>query len=190
MAYPTETSYALGGNAWDEEVVEKVYRLKGRDAEKALLVLIDRETHLAASARNIHPAALRLMDTHWPGPLTLVLHAATQLPSHLKDRRGTVALRESPHPVVGELLRIGGVPLIGTSANKSGALPAHSAEEVRRSFAEAVGLIVDGSKTPGGPPSTVVDTTVLPFRVLREGAVSSETLSQTLHENFSMAVPA
>lgn len=189
MTYPTETAYALGGNALLPRVAEAVYRLKGRPRDKPLLLLIDGRRGLEGWARDVGPAARALMARFWPGPLTLVLRAGAALPPHLADARGTVALRWSPHPLIAELLRLGGVPLIGTSANRGGAPPACTAAQVLETFGDAVKLAVDGGKAGGGPPSTLLDTTALPFRILRQGAVAAEPLRRLLKRDFPQAAP-
>ena len=182
MAYPSETSYALGGNALDAALVAKIFRLKGRSAAKALPVLIDGARGLESFADSPHPGALLLAERFWPGPLTMVVQAGPAIPLHLRDRRGTVALRWSPHPVIAELLAVGGVSLIGTSANAAGAGPSHSLEEVLAAFGGALALAVDGGATSGAPPSTLLDTTTRPFRLLREGEISTQTLREALRE--------
>jgi len=180
MAYPTETSYALGGNALHAGLVEAIYRLKGRERGKSLLVLVDGAAHLSPWVRDVPAAARLLMERFWPGPLTLVLWAGPALPAHLPDARGTVAVRWSPHPVVAELLRLGGTPLIGTSANRSGAPALHSAQAVLDAFPAEPLLAIDGGATAGGPPSTVLDATVWPFALVRAGAVPVAALRTAL----------
>ena len=189
MAYPTETSYALGGNALDAALVANIFRLKGRGAAKALPVLIDGARGLESFADAPQPGALRLAERFWPGPLTLVVQAGQAIPLHLRDRRGTVALRWSPHPVVAELLAIGGVPLIGTSANAAGAGPSHFLEEVLAAFGAALTLAVDGGRTSGAPPSTLLDTTTRPFRLLREGEIARQALREALGRDFPEVAP-
>ena len=124
-----------------------------------------------------------------PGPLTLVVPSSPDLPAHLRDKRGHVALRWSPHPVVAELLRLGGVPLIGTSANRSGGPSLYTEQEVLRAFAGADMLVVAGGALPGGPPSTVLDTTSAPMRVLREGAIARAALRAALEPEFAALAP-
>ncbi|MBI4084034.1 MAG: threonylcarbamoyl-AMP synthase [Candidatus Lambdaproteobacteria bacterium] len=197
LAYPTETYYALGGNATDPEVVRAVFRLKGRPAGKALLLLIDGAADggagLGALARQVDPAARLLMARFWPGALSLVLWAAEGLPAHLRDDRGTVALRWSPHPLLAELLRIGGVPLIGTSANRSGEPPARDLSDVLAAFGAGTGagvtIALDGGTTAGGAPSTLLDATARPFRVLREGAIPAAALAAALAATHPDAAP-
>jgi L-threonylcarbamoyladenylate synthase len=189
MAYPTETFYALGGNALHARLAEEIFRLKGREGGKALLLLVD-------GARDVHRLAVpsapaeTLMAALWPGALTLVLPAAPSLPAHLRAAGGTVALRWSPHPVIAELLAIGGVPLIGTSANRSGAPPATTADAVSAAFPGAVSVLVDGGATAGGVPSTLLDTTTRPFTILRPGMVSAAAISQALAPRFTPWSPA
>jgi L-threonylcarbamoyladenylate synthase len=180
MSYPTETIYALGGNALLPEVTQAVYALKGRPRDKALLLLVDGAAGLAGWVREVTPAAAHLMERFWPGPLTLVFAAGPNLPAHLADERGTVALRWSPHPVIAGLLRIGGVPLIGTSANRSGAPGAHVLAQVLAAFPEGIDVAVDGGRSGGAAPSTLVDTTVTPPQVLREGAIPRAALQAAL----------
>ncbi len=182
MSYPTETSYALGGNALDAGLVRRVYEAKGRPEQKALLLLVDGARGVEGLAAEVAPAAARLMEACWPGALTLVLPAGPRLPHHLRDARGTVALRWSSHPVVAELLAIGGVPLIGTSANRSGGAAAQNVAAVLETLAGAPALVIDGGALPPGPPSTLVDTTRRPFRILRTGALPPQTLRAALAE--------
>jgi len=180
MTYPTETAYALGGNALLSGVAQAVYRLKGREADKALLLLIGGVGELPLLAREVSQSAQRLMTRFWPGPLTLVFHASNACPAHLPDARGTVALRWSPHPLLADLHRIAPVPLIGTSANRSGEPPLHRCAAVLETFPGGIALALDGGPTPGGAPSTLVDTTVDPPRILRQGVISEAEILAAL----------
>jgi L-threonylcarbamoyladenylate synthase len=122
------------------------------------------------------------MDASWPGALTLVLRRRPDFHSPALAGGDTVAVRVPAHPVALELLRRVGQPLTGTSANLSGQPGPRTAEEVRRQIGERVDLIVDGGPCPGGVESTVVDCTVDPPRVLREGAVPAEQIAAALAE--------
>ncbi|MBI3991866.1 MAG: threonylcarbamoyl-AMP synthase [Candidatus Lambdaproteobacteria bacterium] len=188
MAYPTETFYALGGNALHPTLAARVLALKRRSGDKALLLLVT-PAQVPRLATDIAPAARALMAACWPGPLTLVLRAADDAPPHLRDARGTVALRCSPHPLLGELLSLGGVPLIGTSANVSGDAPAASAAAVQQAFPAGIDLLLDGGPTAGGAPSTLLDTTVRPFAVLRRGALAVASLRRVLLPDFAADAP-
>jgi len=150
MTYPTETAYALGGNALSPAVADAVFRLKGRSRDKALLLLIGGREDVERLTREVAPAAEALMTRCWPGPLTLVFHAAPGLASHLASRRDTVALRWSSHPCTEALLALGRVPLFGTSANPSGAPNPLSLAGVLGSFPGGIELAVDGGEEPSG----------------------------------------
>jgi len=189
MTYPTETSYALGGNALEPGLCGRVQALKGRDVGKPLLLLVGSEEQAESLAPGIHPAARELMRRFWPGPLTLVFSASPNVPPHLATEQGTIALRWSPHPALAELIGMSGVPLIGTSANITGQPPLCTAEQVLAAFPGTIALAIDAGPAPGGPPSTLVDTTVVPFRILREGALPKPRIQATLVETFIETVP-
>jgi L-threonylcarbamoyladenylate synthase len=189
MTFPTETSYALGGNALCGSLVDTIYRLKGRDRSKPLLLLVDGSKSIDRWVRAIPPAARMLMSAFWPGPLTLVLQAGPDLPSHLPDERNTIAVRWSPHPVVVELLALGGVPLIGTSANLTGAAALHDVRTVLQTFPNEPLLAIDGGPTSGGSASTVLDTTVTPYVVVRPGVIPMSRLQNALSPGFVELLP-
>ena len=172
IAFPTETFYGLGACPFDARAVQRIFDLKGRSFRSApILVLIRSRADLVALVSKITPAAERLMEACWPGPLTLVFHAAAAVPSVLTAGTGTIGVRLPAHPDVQRLLEAVGGPLTGTSANRSGQPPATRAEDVDRALGDGVDAVLNGGPTPGGLPSTVVDTTVTPPRVIREGRV-------------------
>jgi L-threonylcarbamoyladenylate synthase len=181
IAFPTETFYGLGVDPFNVPAVQRLYDLKGRSLQMSpILVLIRARHELQALVSEIAPAAERLMQACWPGPLTLVFRAAAAVPSVLTAGTGTIGVRLSACPDVQRVLEVLGGPLTGTSANRTGQPPATTAEEVERALGAAVDLIVNGGPTPGGLPSTVVDTTVNPPRVIREGRVSKAALRAVL----------
>ena len=177
IAFPTETFYGLGTCPFDERAVQRIFSLKGRPFRTApILVLIRSRADLRTLVSEITPTAERLMEACWPGPLTLVFRAAAAVPSVLTAGTGTIGVRLPADPDVQQLLEAVGGPLTGTSANRSGQPPATTAEEVERAFGGGVDAILNGGPAPGGLPSTVVDTTVMPPRVLREGRVPTASL--------------
>jgi L-threonylcarbamoyladenylate synthase len=181
IAFPTETFYGLGVNPFNVQAVQRLYDLKGRSPQTSpILVLIRSRHELQALVSEITPTAERLMQACWPGPLTLVFRAAVAVPSVLTAGTGTIGVRLSAYPDVQRMLDVIGGPLTGTSANRAGQPPATTAEEVERVFGGDVDLIVNGGPTPGGLPSTVVDTTVSPPRLIREGCVSQAALRAIL----------
>ena len=181
IAFPTETFYGLGVDPLNVPAVQRLYDLKGRSSQTSpILVLIRSRRELRALVSEITPAAERLMQACWPGPLTLVFRAAEAVPSVLTAGTGTIGVRLSAYPDVQRVLEVIGGPLTGTSANRTGQPPATTADEVERAFGADVDLIVNGGPTPGGLPTTVVDTTVSPPRLIREGCVSHASLRAVL----------
>jgi len=181
IAFPTETFYGLGVDPLNVPAVQRLYDLKGRSPQTSpILVLIRSRRELRALVSEITPAAERLMQACWPGPLTLVFRAAEAVPSVLTAETGTIGVRLSAYPDVQRVLEVIGGPLTGTSANRTGQPPATTADEVERAFGADVDLIVNGGPTPGGLPTTVVDTTVSPPRLIREGCVSHASLRAVL----------
>jgi L-threonylcarbamoyladenylate synthase len=116
------------------------------------------------------------MQACWPGPLTLVFRAAAEVPAVLTAGTGTIGVRLPASRDALRVLEVLGGPLTGTSANRTGEPPATTADKVEGAFGAEIDLIVNGGPTPGGLPSTVVDTTVSPPRLIREGRVSQATL--------------
>jgi len=180
VAYPTETFYGLGCNPRDSQAVERLTRAKGRAAGRALPLLVSRLEQLAGVVARFEDPFPRIVDRFWPGPLTLVLPAAPGLAAPVTSREGTVAVRWTSWPAARRLLESFGGALVGTSANRSGAEPCCEADAVRRSLGDGVDLILDGGPTPGGLPSTLLDLSVRPPRILREGAVAREVLAPYL----------
>jgi L-threonylcarbamoyladenylate synthase len=174
VAFPTESFYGLGADALDTEAVARVFEVKGRPEQKALLVLVDSVDMAAGLAARISDGARALMARHWPGPLTLVLEAAARVPAGLTGGTGTIGVRMPGHAVARALVRSAGRPITAPSANPSEAAPPRTAAAVRGYFEGLVELILDGGTTAGGPGSTVADCTVWPPRILRQGPVVVE----------------
>lgn len=170
IAFPTETFYGLGVMPFDLAAVHRLFALKGRSpASSPILVLIRHRKELESLVSEISPSAELLMDACWPGPLTIVFRASSRVPPLLTAGTGTIGIRLSAAAPLQRLLNAVGGPLTGTSANRSGGMPAITAEDVQACLGVEVDLILNGGRTPGGLPSTVVDTTVTPVRLIREG---------------------
>jgi L-threonylcarbamoyladenylate synthase len=170
IAFPTDTFYALGVTPFNAAAVRRIFTLKGRGTSP-ILVLIRDPRELEGLVADITPSAQLLMNACWPGPLTIVFRACPSVPSLVGAETGTIGIRLAAADSVQQLLDAVGGPLTGTSANRTGAAPPTTAQEVDAGVGAGVDLILDGGPTAGGLPSTVVDTTVLPIRLIREGAV-------------------
>lgn len=178
VAFPTDTVYGLGAMLFDAQAIEQLYIVKGRDAAKAIAVLVGDEGGLAQVAKALGAVAARLARRFWPGPLTLVVAAHPALPANLSPLP-TVGVRMPDHPVALVLLRRTG-PLAVTSANLSGEPSATTAEEVFAQLNRRIPLILDGGKTPGGLPSTVVDCTGSELVILRPGPISWQQMMDAI----------
>lgn len=169
IACPTETLQGLLANALDPAAVARVVALKRRGDEPIALLVPDVASVHSLIEGALPDTARLLAETHWPGPLTLVLRARPGLPPQLASR-GTIGVRvPGPSPAL-DIVRAFGGPLTATSCNLSGQPPARTEAEVHAYFAGQLDGIVPGD-APGGPPSTVVDATGPSLRVLRQGAV-------------------
>jgi len=179
IAFPTDTVYGLGGDAFNAAAAERVYQIKSRPKELPLPLLIASAEALASLACRI-PETARVLARHfWPGGLTLVVPKADSLPAHLAPGPG-IAVRVPNHPVCLLLIECLGNPIVGTSANVSGRPPALTAGEVERQLAERVDFIIHGGRSPGGKESTVVDVTREPPVVLREGIIPSSEIESLI----------
>jgi L-threonylcarbamoyladenylate synthase len=179
-AYPTETFYALGAAVFSRRAVEKVYRLKKRDAGKPLSVIASDLDMVGEISASLPPAFRALAGEFWPGPLTLVLLAAARLPDFLLGPGRTIAVRIPPLPWLRALVREVGEPLTATSANLSGEKELADPAEVAAVFRGKVDVIVDGGPAPGGAPSTIVDLTSSEPRILRLGKISEVRIRAVL----------
>jgi len=178
VAFPTDTVYGIGVSVFSSECIEKLFIAKGRDAAKAIPVLVGDLAQLDLVAASVSEAALRLAQRFWPGPLTLVVRRHPSLPRVLSPLP-TVGVRMPDHPIALTLLRQSG-PLATTSANLSGGPDPSSAQDVLAQLSGRIDLVLDGGTCPGGVPSTVVDCTSSDLRLLRPGPLSLEDLKQAL----------
>lgn len=178
VAFPTESFYGLAVNATDEEAIQRLFAIKERKSDSPVLILIGSVQVLDRYVSHISKVAHELITQFWPGGLTLVFDAKPNISSLLTAGTGKIGIRLSSHPVAIQLARAVNAPITGTSANISGQPASMSATEVFHSFGEMVDVILDGGKTKGGKGSTILDTTVTPPRILREGMVGREQLKE------------
>ncbi len=180
VALPTETVYGLAANALDPKAVSKIYEIKGRPAHNPIIVHVaGLETARRCAAR--WPAlADKLAAAFWPGPLTLVLPRAPEIPDLVTAGGPTVGVRWPSHPFIQAVIRECGFPLAAPSANISNHLSPTNAGHVRRQLGDRLALIVDGGQSQVGIESTVLDLTVSPPRVLRPGMIHGPALAAAL----------
>lgn len=179
VAFPTDTVYGLAALPFDEESVRRLYVVKGRRHSKAIAVLFSRLEELEQLAATTIPEVTRLAEAFWPGPLTLIVPKHPELPEVLSPLP-TLGVRIPDHAVALALLRRTG-PLAVTSANRSGQKNALTAQDVFDQLEGRVHLILDGGRTPGGVPSTVIDLSDSQISILREGPIGEETIRAALN---------
>ena len=179
VVLPTDTVYGVGADAFEPEAVRRLLAAKGRGRDMPPPVLVSAATTLDALAVGVPSYARALITELWPGPLTLVCRQQPSLQWDLGDTRGTVAVRMPDHALALELLARTG-PLAVSSANLSGRPAAVDADDAERMLGGAVAVILDDGPTPGSQPSTIVDVTDSPGRVLRIGALSLARLNEVV----------
>lgn len=172
IAFRTDTLYGLGANPLNREAVQKIRSLKGREDNKPILLLISDLDQVTRFVSGQSATFEKLAATFWPGPLTIIGPAHTSLPEELTAGAGTIGLRLPADEDVQTLVRACGGGLTATSANLSGAQPARTAAEVADYFSDGLDLIIDAGEVVDELPSTVVDATTEPPKLLREGVIS------------------
>ncbi|MFD1212342.1 L-threonylcarbamoyladenylate synthase [Arthrobacter sp. GCM10027362] len=201
VVMPTDTVYGIAADAFSPQAVATLLAAKGRGRSMPPPVLIPRPQTMDGLAAGISAEARALADTFWPGGLTLIFHAQPSLTWDLGDTKGTVAVRMPDDELALELLALTG-PLAVSSANRTGQPAARTAAEAQAQLAESVEVYledgprpVEGRDEPGdgnaqGVPSTIVDCTSMPFRVVRQGTISLDALREVVPDILGMGEEA
>jgi len=179
IAMPSDTLYALCALASDDAAVQRVFTIKARGPDKALLLFAG-STAIAEAIGVFNETARKLTARFWPGSVTLVVPTKVGFESLALAGGDTVGLRVPDHPVARAVLEELAAPVTATSANLSGGPDPVSADEVRRQIGEAVDLVLDGGECPIGIASTIVDCTGLEPKILRQGVVAEEAIREAL----------
>ena len=180
LAYPTETFYGLGALASDRAAVSRLAAAKLRPDGKPLPLLAADLSQVAQVVARLEPAAQRLADALWPGPLTLVLPAAAGLAPEITAGTGTVAIRVPGSEVARRLARHAGGAIVSTSANVSGEPPPVAAYDLSPVLLGRIDGVLDAGPAPGGLASTIVVLEDGAPRVLREGPISLARIAAAL----------
>ncbi len=178
VAFPTETVYGLGANALDPAAVAGIFRAKGRPADNPLIVHIANKEQCQQLATHISDTARHLMDSFWPGPLTLILPARTDIPSITTGGLDTIGIRIPSHPIALELLRLSDTPIAAPSANTSGRPSPTAAIHVQADLEGKIDAIIDGGPVEIGVESTVLDVTGDIPVILRPGHITASQIEQ------------
>lgn len=180
IAYPTETFYGLGADGKNVQAVEKVFLIKGRNFKKPISLIIGVHSDLTGLVEEMSDTARLLMERFWPGALTLVFRASSNIPSRLTGGTGKIGIRISSHTIATVLTQTLFSPITATSANLSGEGECSSAAEVIQCIGNRIDAVIDGGPTPGGIGTTILDVTVHPPVVLREGVIPISLIKDTV----------
>jgi L-threonylcarbamoyladenylate synthase len=180
VAFPTETVYGLGANATNPAAVAKIFAAKGRPADHPLIVHIAAAAQLDFWARDVPIAARQLAAAFWPGPLTLILKRAPQVPDAVTGGQDTVGLRVPDQPLTLALLRAFNGGIAGPSANRFGRISPTTADHVHSEFGENAPLVLDGGPCRVGIESTIVDLSRGAPVILRPGAITAVDIFRAL----------
>lgn len=180
VVFPTETVYGLAADALSEEAVRRVWEVKGRPTDKPLPVQVANVDGLRLLWREVPDELLSLIQAYMPGPLTLVYWRSNLVPDIVTAGAATVGVRIPDHPVALAMLKAFGRPIVAPSANFSGDPPPSRVEQIPDALLDLVDMVIDAGDTGGGVPSTVLDVTVRPARILRAGALPAEDLQKYL----------
>ncbi len=184
VAFPTETVYGLGADAFNPQAVARVFELKGRPANNPLIVHVS-SAAMAREVVSVWPrSAEALAEAFWPGPLSIVLPKSTRVPSIVTAGGANVAVRCPEHPLTLALIETLGTPLVGPSANPSGRTSPTSAEHVRASFTERDVLVLDGGVCRRGIESTVLRLLPSP-KILRPGVIGASAIERVVGSSVS-----
>ncbi|MEQ8201338.1 MAG: L-threonylcarbamoyladenylate synthase [Syntrophomonadaceae bacterium] len=188
VAFPTETVYGLGADAFRSAAVEKIFAAKGRPPENPLLVHVSNTDQVRQLATVVPPAAVKLMQRFWPGPLSMVLPSLPSVPEAIRGGRAGVGLRMPSHPVALALIEAAG-PLAAPSANRYGRPSPTSAEHVRQDLDGLIAAVLDAGETGAGLESTLIDLTDDHYRILRRGGIRVELIEQCLGRRLEYDLP-
>ena len=180
VAFPTETVYGLGADAFNQKAVLRLFRAKKRPLDNPPIVHVAESKSVYQLAKEIPPSAQRLMEQFWPGPLTLILKRSDLVPDVTVAGLDTIAVRMPRHEVALALIRESGCPVAAPSANLAGKPSPTSAEHVLADLDGRIDTVLDSGPTVVGVESTVLDMTVGPPEVLRPGGTSYELLKSFL----------
>ena len=181
LAFRTDTFYGLGVDPFNQTALQRLREVKGRNEANPILVLIADIHEIGRFISQRSDLFDRICETYWPGPLTLVSNARSELPDELTAGTRTIGIRLPDDAEVRNLVRACGGALTGTSANISRQPPARTAKEVATYFTDGIDLIIDGGAVSVTNPSTVLDVTGAKPRLIREGAVTKNELEAKMH---------
>ena len=189
VAFPTETVYGLGCDGFNEDAASKVYEAKGRPSDNPLILHIAEPGDLDPLVREVPDTARKLMETFWPGPMTMVFTKSDRVPDRVTGGLSTVAIRMPAHAGARELIRAAGVPIAAPSANLSGKPSPTTGKHVIEDLDGRIDMIIDGGEVGIGYESTILDMTGLRPVILRPGFITAGMIEEVIGKPGDETIP-
>ncbi|RZB30563.1 MAG: L-threonylcarbamoyladenylate synthase [Desulfobacteraceae bacterium Eth-SRB1] len=180
VLFPTRCLYGLGADAFNADAVSRVFKIKQRPVNKPMSVLVKDRKAVEKLVQYVPPCALQIMDSFWPGKVTIIFEAKAALPVNLTAGTGKIGIRIPEHTVPSALANMLDSPITGTSANLSGSPGCSVVSDLEPLIADKLDLILDAGRLKGGAGSTVIDVTGSAPKILREGAVPAKDIFAVL----------
>ncbi len=178
VIFPTETVYGIGTNALDETACKKVFTIKGRNEEKPLIVLISNQDMLKNIVKDINDTERKLMETFWPGPLTIILKKQSNISNIVTAGKDEVSVRMTSGMITRRLIEEAGVPIVAPSANLSGMPTGVNTEEIVKQFEQKADYMLDIGNIQSDMTSTIVRVENKKIHIIREGKIKKEELAK------------
>jgi L-threonylcarbamoyladenylate synthase len=182
IAFPTDTLYGLGCDAFNVQAIKKLYQIKKRDFSKPINVLIGSEEQLPFITDIISPIIEDIIKEFWPGDLTLILNKRREVPDVLTAGLNTIGVRMPDNSVTLRMIREIGKPLATTSANISGKPSITNAQQIIENFNTRIPLILDGGDSKIGQESTIISLVTSPPKIVRQGSLPLKKLRKIIHD--------
>ena len=180
VIFPAKCLYGVAANALNKKAVEKIFLLKKRPLTNPILILISNKNMLTDLVTTISRPAKKLMEAFWPGNLTIVFDAKSNISQLLTAGTGKIGIRIPAHPVANALVEYTGFPITGTSANLSGQNGCSQTKQLVSSIIDHADLVLDAGTLKGGTGSTIIDVTTSDINIIREGEVSVHQINEIL----------
>ncbi len=181
ISFPTRCLYGLAADAFNTNAVRNIYRIKQRPYEKPILVLVKNREHVDQLVTSVPASAEIIIKKFWPGNVTLIFNARTTLPSILTSGTGKIGIRMPAHKVAMALCQAVKNPITGTSANLSGHAGCSQVSDFKHEIMQNLALVLDAGPLKGGIGSTIIDVTMDPPQVLREGKVLAKEIFKLIY---------
>jgi len=183
VIFPTETVYGIGTNGLDEKAIKKIYEVKQRSFNKPISLLVNNIEMVNKIAKNISKLEYKIMESFFPGPLTIILEKRDIIPNILTANTNTVGIRMPSGKIAKKLIEYAGVPIATPSANISGRPSGTNIKDIQKDFEGKVDYFIDNGESKLGVPSTIVKVINDEVHILREGSISKKQINRIIQNH-------